>query len=108
MWDQLEDLDISEGKWEIFEMVKELNLDVSAQELLSAERGFTYADLYAMLGDEDTVAWLTPDVNIMRANGGAEALSYKLVEDGYCEYRFIADGKEILATAQLPRGDGDC
>jgi hypothetical protein len=38
----------------------QLKLDVSTEELLSAERAFTYADVYAMLGNEDTVAWLTP------------------------------------------------
>jgi hypothetical protein len=42
------------------ELFQELNLDISTEELLSAERAFTYADLHAMLGDEDTVAWLTP------------------------------------------------
>jgi hypothetical protein len=29
--------------------LQELDLDVSTEELLSAERAFTYADLYAML-----------------------------------------------------------
>jgi hypothetical protein len=33
-------------------------LDVSTEEFLSAERGLTYADLYAMLESEETVAWL--------------------------------------------------
>jgi hypothetical protein len=31
--------------------LQELNLDVSIEVLLSAERAFTYADLYAMLGN---------------------------------------------------------
>jgi hypothetical protein len=32
-------------------LVQELNLDVSTEELLSAERAFTYTDLYVMLGN---------------------------------------------------------
>jgi hypothetical protein len=36
---------------ELEEFFEELNLDVSTEELLSAERAFTYADLYAMLGN---------------------------------------------------------
>jgi hypothetical protein len=42
------------------EPLQELNLDVSTEELLSAERALSYADLYAMLGNRHTVAWLTP------------------------------------------------
>jgi hypothetical protein len=42
------------------ELLRELNLDVSTEEFLSAERAFTYADLYAMIGNGDTVVWLTP------------------------------------------------
>jgi hypothetical protein len=34
--------------------LQELNPDVSTEDLISAERAFTYADLYAMLGDEDS------------------------------------------------------
>jgi hypothetical protein len=47
---------LEEDDWENFEMVKELKLDVSTEELLSAARAFTYADLYTMLGDGDMVA----------------------------------------------------
>jgi hypothetical protein len=39
------------------ETANDLILDVSTDEFLSAERAFTYADLYAMLGNGDTVAW---------------------------------------------------
>jgi hypothetical protein len=42
------------------EGLQELNLDESTEEHLSSERAFTYADLYAMLGNKVTVAWLTP------------------------------------------------
>jgi hypothetical protein len=34
------------------EDLQEINLDVSIEALLSAETGFTYADLYAMLENE--------------------------------------------------------
>jgi hypothetical protein len=46
--------------------LRELNLDVSTEELLSAERAFTYADVYAMLGNEYTVAWLPPHASFVR------------------------------------------
>jgi hypothetical protein len=39
-------------------------LDVSNEELLSAERAFTYADLHAMLENGTTVAWLSPHAAI--------------------------------------------
>jgi hypothetical protein len=39
---------------------QELNLDASTDEFLSDERALTYADLHAMLGNEDAVAWQTP------------------------------------------------
>ena len=55
------------------ELLQELNLDVSTEELLSAERAFTYADLYALLGKEldggITFAWVTLPAVVMRANG---------------------------------------
>jgi hypothetical protein len=38
------------------ELLQQLNLDVSTEEPLSAERAFTYADLYTMVGDGDTLA----------------------------------------------------
>jgi hypothetical protein len=40
-------------------LFRELNLDVSTEELFSAEKAFTYADLDAVLGNKYTVAWLT-------------------------------------------------
>jgi hypothetical protein len=52
-----------------YETIKELNLGVSTQELLSAERAFTYADLYAMIEDGKTVAWLTPHTAVVREDG---------------------------------------
>jgi hypothetical protein len=40
-----------------------LNLDVSTDEVLSAETAFTYADSYAMLANENAVVWLTPHLD---------------------------------------------
>jgi hypothetical protein len=78
--------------------LRELNLDVSPQELLSAERGFTYAHLYAMLENKDTVAWLTPHVTIVRSNGRAQACVNNLT-DGYSKCSFNVDGNEIIVAA---------
>jgi hypothetical protein len=55
--------------------LQELNLDVSTEELLSAERGFTYADFYLLLGNQNTFAWLTPHTAVVR-EGGRSALSF--------------------------------
>jgi hypothetical protein len=46
-------------------LLQELNLDVSTEAFLSAERAFTYADLYAMLESGDTVLWLTPHAGLV-------------------------------------------
>jgi hypothetical protein len=50
------------------ERLQELNLDVSTVELLSAERTFAYADLYAMLANRNTILWLTPHTAVARAD----------------------------------------
>jgi hypothetical protein len=55
-----------------FEPLQELNLDVSIEDFLSAERAFTYADLYDMAGNLDTIAWLTPHTAVFRGNGLAK------------------------------------
>jgi hypothetical protein len=79
------------------DLLQELNLDESTEELLTAERAFTYVDLYDMLGnEEDTVAWLTPHTSVMRWE---MAQSYISLIDGACQYSFIADGKEVFAVA---------
>jgi hypothetical protein len=54
-------------------ILQELNLDVSTEELRSAERAFTYADLYAMLGNGQTIAWLTPHAAVARKGGRGES-----------------------------------
>jgi hypothetical protein len=81
------------------EPLQELNLDVSTEELLSAE-SFTYADLYAMLGDEDTVAWLTPHAAVARERGEAVNVWEQLGEGESCGFSFNADGKDIIAFAR--------
>jgi hypothetical protein len=80
------------------EPLQELNLDVSAQDFLSAERGFTYADLYAMLGNGKTIAWLTPHAAVTCQCGKAEHYCNELA-DGAHQYLFTADGKEVVAVA---------
>ena len=72
--------------------LRELNLDVSTYELLSAKRGFTYADLFTMLVNESTVLWLTPHAAIVRGSANERG------ENGHSWERpfyFDADGKII-------------
>jgi hypothetical protein len=94
----LEDLEEEED----FENVKEINLDVSPQELLSAERGFTYAHLYAMLENEETVAWLTPHATIVRPNGKAQTYVDILIER-YCQFGFNVDDNFIIVVVARSR-----
>jgi hypothetical protein len=83
-------------------VLHELKLDVSAEELLSAERALTYADLYAVLGSEDsnTVAWLTPHAVVARQ--GENAAVYWLQLHPLCRFCFSVDGKAMIALAQSP------
>jgi hypothetical protein len=70
-----------------------------AEELLSAKRAFTYADLYAMLETGETVAWLTPHAVVVRA-GGEGAYAWGQQVTGSHHLFFSADGKEISAFAR--------
>jgi hypothetical protein len=87
------------------EGLQELNLDVSTEEFLSAERGFTYADLYAMIGNESTLAWLTPRAAVVRGVNMRGERSWWVywceLNASYC-YHFYADGKRISALARSP------
>jgi hypothetical protein len=87
-------LENEDPDFELLQELEELNLDVSTEELLSAERAFTYADLYAMLGNDKTVAWLTPHAAVVRHGKGLDYLV-----GGYSMYgiSFNVDGKEIDA-----------
>jgi hypothetical protein len=96
--DLLGDID-GYGFMEEFEDVRELNLDLSTEELLSAERGFTYADLYAMLESGEKVAWLTPRATIMRPDGISEGY-VNILADGYYRFGFTADDKQVVVVAR--------
>jgi hypothetical protein len=91
------------GSERLIEGLEELNLDVSIAEFLSAERAFTHADLYALLGNEDTVAWLTPHTAVFRANGLAKEFLDRAVnttaDRPYYRYSFNADGEQLYAMA---------
>jgi hypothetical protein len=80
------------------EPLQELNLDVSTEELLSAENAFTYADLYAMLGNINTVAWLTPHAAVARKHERRLNVWEQL--NGFYRFYFSADGIEIVAAAR--------
>jgi hypothetical protein len=80
------------------EPLQELNLNVSAEALLSAERAFTYADLYAMLGNRNTVAWLTPHATVACEGWRAEHAWLQL-DDMFC-LCFSADDKGLIAFAR--------
>jgi hypothetical protein len=81
------------------EPLQELNLDVSTEELLSAARAFTYADLYGVLGGRETVAWLTPRAAIVPANG--KVVSFYGHMNAY-RVDFNADGQVIVVVGNSP------
>jgi hypothetical protein len=79
----------------------ELNLDVSTNELLSAERAFTYADLHAMIGTPNTVVWLTPNAAIASIDGIITGLWGE--RDEAVPLNFTVDDKRpIVALAHSP------
>jgi hypothetical protein len=79
--------------------VQELNLNVSTEELLSAERAFTFVDLHDILENEDTIAWLTQHAAVSRVHGRAMRL-WNRVDESYRFVSFSADGKVIYAFAR--------
>jgi hypothetical protein len=79
-------------------LFQELNLDVSTEELLSAERAFTYADLYAMLGNISTFAWFTPNATVGREYGGSATMAWRQLDESH-RLCFRVDGKDIIAAA---------
>jgi hypothetical protein len=82
------------------EWLRKLNLDISTEELLSPERAFTYADLYAILKDGETAAQLTPHASVVGTNGKALLCSYH--KQSLFRFSFCADGKKIVALARSP------
>jgi hypothetical protein len=80
------------------ERLRELNLDVFTDDFVSAERGFKYADLYAMMGNGDVIAWLTPHAAIVGADGGG--MHYWRQQEELCHLSFTVDGNTIFAVAR--------
>jgi hypothetical protein len=80
--------------------LRELNLDVSTDELLSSESAFTYADLYAMLANENMVVWLTPHAAVVPNSGRGIHLHPWMLMIEPCLVCFSADGKDIVALAR--------
>jgi hypothetical protein len=85
----------------VLEYYRELNLNVSIEELLNAESSFTYADLYAMLGDEDTLLWLTPHAAVARDDGPMMEYWGSCLDESI-KLSFSADGEDIVALARSP------
>jgi hypothetical protein len=100
----LYDLLESQGRLESFrtrrELLQEQSMDVSTKELLNAETGFTYADLYAMVGNENAVVWLTPHAAGMPVDG--IGIRPWMQMNGSCRFFFKADGKELFVLALSP------
>jgi hypothetical protein len=87
------------------ELLRELSLDVSTEELLSAETAFTYSDLYAIIGNEDTLAWLTPHASVFRKNGSRlDRIAMRAWNKfgGSCGFCCSADGEDIIVVARSP------
>jgi hypothetical protein len=77
--------------------LREVNLDVSTEVLLSAERAFTYADLYAMLCKRNTIAWLTPHAVVLSGYEGAHLyLRSSHLQEVY-SFQVNVNGKNIHA-----------
>jgi hypothetical protein len=92
----------SQGRLERFrrrpEHLQEVNLDVSTERLLSAERAFSYTDLYAILGNENAVVWMAPHAAVMPVDGRGIHACMLLDWSGYS--RFSADGKALFVLAR--------
>jgi hypothetical protein len=86
---------------EQMQQMQELNLDVSTEEFLSAERAFTYTDLYAMIRNRNKIVWLTPHTAVVR-NHGEAVIAWNQQLDEPCGFCFSADGKEMVALARSP------
>jgi hypothetical protein len=96
---RLHDRIVSQGRRGRLRSLQELDLNVSTEELLSAERGFTFADLYEMLESGETVAWLTPRAAVVRA-GGRAINFWNELDESSCRFIFTVDGTDIIAFAR--------
>jgi hypothetical protein len=82
-----------------FEPLQELNLDVSIEEFLSADRAFAYADLYCMVENlPDTIVWLTPQTAVFCGMGLARDYFENMVDGPIYQYSFTADGVNRVKT----------
>jgi hypothetical protein len=101
----LQDILESRGHLEVFrshhERWQELNLNVSTEELLSAERAFTYVDLYAMLGNQNTGLWLTPHAVVACASERVQHYWFPLNQS--YRFSFSADGNDMFVLAHSRR-----
>jgi hypothetical protein len=88
------DLEESRGSVLPPEGLRELDLNVSIDD---AERDFTYADLHTMLGNENTIAWLTPHAAIVSVGGNGILYRRRLNE---CCFHFTVDSKEKFTWAR--------
>jgi hypothetical protein len=80
--------------------LQELTLNVSTDEILSAERDYAYADLYAMLGNRNTYAWLTPHAAVVPE--GESVVSFWEQKHRSYGFSFRADGEQLSALARSP------
>jgi hypothetical protein len=94
------DLLESQGRRGFPELLRELNLNVSTEELLSTERAFTYADLFAMFEIREVV-WLTPHAAVVRGSERGVVRCWRQL-NGSRSFVFSADGKEIFAFGRSP------
>jgi hypothetical protein len=85
---------------DVYPILQEVNLDVTTEELLSAERALTYADLYALLGNRNMLAWVTPNATVAREAGSA-MIAWAHLDESY-RFFFNVDGIDIYAVALSP------
>jgi hypothetical protein len=81
--------------------LQELNMDVSTEELLCAESGFTFADLYDVLIDGNTVTWLTPHAAVVPLFG-TPLYFWGQLDESYHFRISTDDGKVIVPLGLSP------
>jgi hypothetical protein len=96
---RLHDIIESQGRRYPPEILQDLNLNVSTEVLLSAESGVTFADLRTLLGNGDTVAWLTPLAAVALEDEVQFVPSYS---EGNYKCSFIVDDEKVVAYALSP------
>jgi hypothetical protein len=77
----------------------ELNLNISTEDLLSAKRAYSYADLHGiLLGNRNTFAWLTSHAFVASHVDSGMCVWLQL-HDSY-RFKFSTDGKGMIAFAR--------